>query len=263
MIDRAMSRLRQNDPEKADRLEQLREKDPERFKAELREVMREHFRARHKEGMEPDERPRKPKPPPRRPGEPGEGPRFRGRSEGEHRGKGRPRPGRGGTPMHRLRREFLEWLEKDYPEQAQELAKLKEADPDQYDRTLSLSMKRYQRLFQAVRDNPKMADLLKEDFELKQQRDQILRRLRRAKDDAVRKDLTARLEAVLNERFDVIVQRKQMEYEQLLKKLERLKQQVQKSEAEVNKWKEPDFKNQSIKARVEQLINPKEDFKWD
>ncbi|MHC4156428.1 MAG: hypothetical protein ACYST6_16115 [Planctomycetota bacterium] len=252
MIDRAMSRLRQNDPEKADQLEQLREKDPEKFKTELREVMREHFRARHREGMEPG-----------KPGEHGERPRFRGRSEGDRPGKGRPRRGRTPPSAHRMQREFLNWLEKDYPEKAEQLAKLKEADPDQYDRTLSLTMKRYQRLFHAIRSNPEMADLLREDFELKQKRDKILRQLRRAKDDAVREDLIAQLQAVLNERFDVIVRRKQMEYEQLLKKLEKLKQQVQKSEAEVNKWKEPDFKSQSIKARVEELLNPPKDFKWD
>jgi hypothetical protein len=163
-----------------------------------------------------------------------------------------------------MRREFLEWLEKNYPEQAQQLAKVQEeADTAQYDRTLSLLMKRYRRLFQAVRDNPEMADLLKKDFELKEQRDQILRQLRRAKDASVREDLTARLEEVLSKRFDVIVQRKQMEYEQLLKKLERLKQQVQRSEAEVNEWQKPDFKDQSIKARVKDLLNPPNDFKWD
>ena len=71
------------------------------------------------------------------------------------------------------------------------------------------------------------------------------------------------MEVVLNERFDVIVQRKQLEYEQLLKKLERLKQQVQKSEAQVNRWREPNFKDQSIKARVEELLSPGKDFKWD
>jgi hypothetical protein len=248
MIDRALNRLRETDPERADRLEQLREKDPEKFKAELREVMREHFRARHKEGMGPGERPRlRGRPQSDRPGGPGK-PRRRGR----------------GRPMHQMRREFLEWLEKNYPEQAQQLAKVQEeADTAQYDRTLSLLMKRYRRLFQAVRDNPEMADLLKKDFELKEQRDQILRQLRRAKDASVREDLTARLEEVLSKRFDVIVQRKQMEYEQLLKKLERLKQQVQRSEAEVNEWQKPDFKDQSIKARVKDLLNPPNDFKWD
>jgi hypothetical protein len=254
MIDRAMNRLREENPERADRLEQLRENDPEKFKAELREVMREHFGARHKEGGQAGERPRKRKPAPHRPGEPG---KPRGRVSG------RPRRGRTPPSAHRMQREFLEWLEKNYPEQAQQLAKLKEADPDQYDRTLSLTMKRHQQLFHAIRNNPEMAELLKKDFELKQKRDQILRKRRRAKNDAAKEDLTAQLEAVLNERFDVIVQRKQMEYEQLRKKLERLKQQVEKSEAEVNKWIEPDFKDKSIKARVEELLNPPNDFKWD
>ncbi len=42
-IERIMGRLAENDPEKAKELEQLRQEDPEKFKAELRETMREHF----------------------------------------------------------------------------------------------------------------------------------------------------------------------------------------------------------------------------
>jgi len=249
MVERSMNRLRETDPEKARQLEQLREDDPERFKAEFREVMREQFRRRYREGTEA--------------GSPAEGSRFRSRrpAEGERPGKaGRGRPSR---PSQERHREFLEWLGKNYPEEATKLAKLREQKSDDYDERLGLMLRRYRRVFEAAREHPELAKLLKEDLELKRERDQLLRRIRRAKDEAVRKDLNAQLEQVVSKRFDLIVQRKQMEYEQLLKRLENLKKQVEESEAEVTRWKEPDFKNQSVKARVDELLSAKEDFKWE
>lgn len=50
--ERMMSRLAETNPEKAQELERLREKDPEKFKAELRKAMREQYRSRQsKRGM--------------------------------------------------------------------------------------------------------------------------------------------------------------------------------------------------------------------
>jgi len=251
MINRLMNRLRQDDPEKAEQLEQLRQQDPEKFKIEIREVMRQRFRARHREGIEPNE--------------PGQRPRLRSRRSAEDdrprkASRGARRPPR---PIQERHREFLDWLENNYPDVAKSLAERRETDPENYERRFGLLLRKYHRLFESVRDNPKMADLLKEDFELKQQRDEILRKLRRARDDAARKDLTEQLRQVVNKRFDVIVKRRQMEYEQLLEKLEKLRQQVQKSESEVARWKEPDFKQQSVSTRVEELISAKKEFKWD
>ncbi len=48
-IERIMGRLAENDPNKAKELEQLRQKDPKKFKAELKETMREKFGKRFRE----------------------------------------------------------------------------------------------------------------------------------------------------------------------------------------------------------------------
>jgi hypothetical protein len=249
MIERVMKRLGETDPEKAEQLRQLREQDPEKFKTEIREVMREHLRARHREGMEP--------------GDPGERPRFQRRRPPEGERPGKVGRGRQPRPAQERHREFLEWLGKNYPEEARKLAKLREQKSDDYDARLGLMLKKYRRVFEAVKEHPELAKLLKEDLELKQERDQLLRRIRRAKDEAVKTDLSAQLEQVVSKRFDLIVQRKQMEYEQLLKRLENLKKQVEESEGEVTRWKQPDFKDRSVKARVEELVSAREDFKWE
>ena len=250
MVQRAMDRLRESNPEKAEELEKLRQEDPNRFKTEFREVMREHLRERQREGMGP--------------GEGGKGP-WSGGGPGERSGKSGKGRERGPRMMQERHREFIEWLENNYPEEAQELAKLrdKEGGRVDYERRLGLCRRRYGRLFEATRENPELARLLKEDFSLKQARDQLLAKIRRAQNETARKDRTTQLGEVVNKRFDLIVQRKQLEYEYLLKRLERLKQRVKESETEVAQWRERDFKSKSVKARVEELVTGKEDFKWE
>jgi predicted nuclease with TOPRIM domain len=71
------------------------------------------------------------------------------------------------------------------------------------------------------------------------------------------------LKEVLNHRFDAILKRKQIEYEQLLKKLERLKKEVEQRNAKVEKWKDAGFKNESVKARLEELLGKTDEFKWN
>lgn len=250
MAERVMDRLRETDPEKAEQLERLRQEDPNMFKAELREVMREHFRQRRYEGAGPGER--------------GEGP-WSGGEPGERPDKGGRGRERGPRSMQERHREFIEWLETNYPEEANELANLrdKQGGRADYERRLGLCRRRYGRLFEATRENPELAKLLKEDFALKQERHKLIGKLRRGGDDNARKDLTEQLKQVVSKRFDLIVQRKQLEYEQLLKRLERLKLRVKESEAEVAQWKEEDFKSKSVEARLKELLGGKEDFKWE
>ena len=59
----------------------------------------------------------------------------------------------------------------------------------------------------------------------------------------------------------MIVKRKQIEYEQLSKKLEKLKEQVKRSEAEVEKWE--NVKDKEVKQRLEELISRAEKFNWE
>ena len=68
---------------------------------------------------------------------------------------------------------------------------------------------------------------------------------------------------VVSSRFDLIVKRKQIEYEQLRNRLEKLKKEVEQREAEVEKWKDAKFKNESVKARLEELVSGAEKFQWD
>jgi hypothetical protein len=130
-------------------------------------------------------------------------------------------------------------------------------------RQLAIDMKKYRRIQEVSEENPALAEVLKQNLALNDKCDQLLKQISAAKNDADKKTLTAELEKVLGSKFDLIVKRKQMEYEGLRQKLESLKVEVQKSEANVEKWKGAEFKNSSVKARLEELLNKQEKFEWN
>ena len=165
--------------------------------------------------------------------------------------------------MDRKHGEHFEWMRKNYPEKAKKLTELRQAKPELFKKQLGLSLERYGRIAEAARENPELAKILKESLELKRTRDKLLRKIRAAVDDDEKEELIKQLKEVVSERFDLIVRRKQIEYESLLKKLEWLKKQVEKSEAQADKWKDAKFKNKSVKARIEELMGRTEKFKWD
>jgi len=256
-IERIMGRLAETEPEKAEELAKLREQDPEKFKAELRAVMRLRFRERRGQmgeggfgrGLRAG------------PGGPGPGPGM-GMGSGARTG-----PGQGRGPMAEIlgekNSEYLKWLKENYPEKAEKLAELREEKPELYNRHLGLGMRRYGRIAEAARENPELAEVLKESLELKRTRDELLSKIKTSTDDAEKAELTGQLEEVVSNRFDLILRRKQIEYEGMLKKLEQLKEQVEKSKTEVDKWKDAKFKEERVKTRIEELISRTEKFRWD
>jgi DNA anti-recombination protein RmuC len=241
-IERIMNQLAKTDPEKAEELKQLQAKDPEKFKAELREVMQEQFGKRFRERME--------------------------ERSGQHMKEGGKPFGPGGmrmppdAGMHWRYDKYLDWLKENYAEEAEKLAELREKDANLYSKQLELSLKKYGRIAEAARENPQLAEVLKEDLALKQQQDKLLGQIETA-GDKEKEELVKELKEVLNHRFDAILKRKQIEYEQLLKKLERLKKEVEQRNAKVEKWKDAGFKNESVKARLEELLGKTDEFKWN
>ena len=250
-IERIMNRLKESDPEKAKELETLRAKEPEKFKTELREVMRERFGKRMKEQMGRRER------------------MGRGPAQGMMPAGGPGGPvgfgdKRGGPIKMRERHgEYLDWLGENYPEEAKELADLEGKDPELYGRRVGLGLRKHRRIFEAAKENPELAEALKENFQLTRQQHQLVKKIKAATDEAEKKKLTGELTTVVDKKFDLIVKRKQLVYEQMLKRLEELKEEVKKSETQVDKWKDSTFKSESVKTRVEELISGEEEFSWD
>ena len=160
--------------------------------------------------------------------------------------------------------EFLEWLEKAVPREAQELAKLKEISPDLYAEKFELIRRKYWRIFEASKRNPELADVLLEDLRLQKRRDELVKKIKATQSVRDEKKLVAELQEVVAGRFDLIVRRKQIAYERLIKWLEELRKRIRESRGEITRWRDEKFKNENVKQRMQDLLSetPTE-FKWD
>lgn len=159
--------------------------------------------------------------------------------------------------------DFLEWLQKNVPYEAQELAKLKEKNPDLYAQKYELVTNKYDRLFDESRRHPELAEIIKEDLELKKRREELREKIKTAKSEKERKKLIAELEEVVSNRYDLLVRRKQMAYERLLKWLEELKNRIMESRAEIGRLRDDKVKTENVKKRTRELIEGGTKFSWD
>ncbi len=248
MINRFMDRLKEAEPEKAEELVKLREKEPEKFKEEIKNIMRENFRQMFREQRG-------------RGGFAG-GPEGRGQRGPEGRERG-PRMGGLMARFAEVEEKFLVWLKEDYPEEANKLAEIKEKSPELYERQLHLLWMKYGRIFMIEGENPELAEVLKQQHELNRQRDELMRKIGKAKDEKEKQKLVERLGEVLGKKFDLIVRRKQIAFEQLRERLQELEKQVKESEAKVERWQKPEFKQEQVKNRLAELVGKSEKFEWD
>ena len=267
-IEEFLGQLAEAHPERAAELRKLRKSNPEQFRKELRET----FTERRRVGGHPGDESR---------GEgrggaherPGRGPgRMRGRPEmeagsGPRSGGGRgDRGGRRERWRERIERrhdEYIEWLKKNFPEEAKKLTRLHEKDPEDpeaYIQKVMASRDKFEEIMEAQERNPELAEVLKEELELKRDRAKLLEKIREAKGKQ-RKKLVQKLEEVVNTRFDLIVRKKQLRYEHLLRRLERLQKEVKQREAEVENLKSK--KAQIIQERLEELTSKAEKIDWD
>lgn len=159
--------------------------------------------------------------------------------------------------------DFVQWLKANYPEDEKGLAAVKEKDPQLFIKNSEHLLGKYGRIFDAEMTNPELGAVLKEDLELKDRRDDLVRRLRREKSQAKKQSLGVELQDVVARRYDLIVRRKEIAYEQLQKKLEEMQKEVQRSKEEIVRWQDPKLRQENVRRRIESLTEDKKGFKWD
>jgi len=159
--------------------------------------------------------------------------------------------------------EFLEWLKANYAGEHEGLANLKDKDPTLYVKSFESLMNRYGRIFEADRSNPDLGTVLKEDLELKNARDELLRRIRHERSEAKRQKLGAEFQEVVARRYDLIVRQKEIAFERLLRKLAELQRQIQESKNEIERWKDDSIRQENVRQRVKALTENKVKFRWD
>ena len=219
VINRILKGIQQRDPAKAKQLSELRQKNPEQFKAQLREQGQIELDQMIRERLDARRQDRNAK--------------------------------------------FVEWLKANYPREEQALAKLKEGDPQLYISGFDRLMKQYGYIFEADSSNPELGRVLKEDFELRKREEELVKQIRNEKLEAKQQALGAEFQDVVGKRYDLLVRRKEIAYEQLLKKLDELQKQVRESKDEIGKWRDPKIKQENVKQRTKSRTDNKVRFKWD
>jgi len=159
--------------------------------------------------------------------------------------------------------EFLEWLRKNYSREASDLAKIKTKDANLYNKKFDILWDKYRGIYEAWRRNPELGKVLKDDLAHKKRRDDLIGKIKREKDQKKRNELGVQLHKVVAQRFDLIVRRKQIAFEQLLKRLKDLQEQINESKIDIREWRGEKFKDESVKKRIKDLTEGMPKFKWD
>jgi hypothetical protein len=159
--------------------------------------------------------------------------------------------------------DFLEWLGKAVPREAQELANIKITNPNLYADKFELVWRKYERIFEEGRRNPELADVLIEDLKLKEKREELVKKIKTSRNERQKKLLIAELEEVISKRFDLIIRRKQIEYERLLRWLKELQDQITESRKKMNIWMDKGYKDENVKNRMQDLLEETPGFNWD
>lgn len=248
-IEQILNRIAEKAPQRAEELKLLRKEDPEKFNEQIRAELAK-IQPPSKPGPEGPRgdrdisrrRPTKSPTPVDRP-----------------RTRGQGRPGRWREHMQRRHEEYIQWLEKRYPDEAQRLDELQQNDPEQYFKSVFSSMRKYGRIMDAEKRNPELADILKEDLEIQDLRVELLEQIKQA-DDTKREELVKQLEDLVSRRFDLIVRKKQLQYEDLQKRLQEMQAELKQRQLEVRKLQET--KDKALKERLEELIGQTEKVNW-
>lgn len=156
----------------------------------------------------------------------------------------------------RQRAEFLEWLEKYVPKVAEELTQLEEKEPELYAQKYDLTWHNYRRIYDRAKRSPELAKVLVADLQMEEREEALRRQIRTTENEEDKNELIAQLEEVVSDRYELIVRQKQIEYNQLLKRLEALQNQVKASIQDIEKWKDPENKTKIVNKRMKELTTP-------
>lgn len=248
-IEQILNLIAEKAPQRAEELRQLQKEDSDKFKEQIRAELAK-MRPPEKGGPESLQ--------PGRRSSPRRLPEGAGPPSGRRRG-----PARGGRwreNMQKSHEEYIKWLEKNYPDEAQELEELQEKDPDQYLRSAFASRRKYGRIMDAEKRNPELGEVLKEDLEIQKLCVELLEQIKQA-DGKKREELVKELDGLVSRRFDLIVRKKQLQYQDLQKRLEKMQAELKQRQFEVEKLQES--KEKAIKERLAELIGQNEKVNWE
>lgn len=163
---------------------------------------------------------------------------------------------------NKWREEFLEWLQKAVPDVAQGLADLKDTDTDLYAKKFEIIRDKYRHPFDESRRNPELAEILLAELELDERQEALVKKIKATENEPKKKELMAQLEEVVSNKYDLIIRKRIIAYEFLLKRVKELQKELSKNREEITKWKDDKIKAQNVKERIKELTEKSNTFRW-
>ena len=227
-IDQFLERLSKTNPRRANELKALRTAQPEQFRIQIRDEMTSRF--------------------------------FQSASQSV-RTRPAPDTAAASDPQHPVKPgeellELIAWLEQNFPRQAEEL---KTVPAPSAERIAEL-VGRFEPVMRAEHQNPPLAAIMKDDIAIQMQNDELLMDLQYANEQE-REAIIKELEKLTSQRFDLIVRKREIQYEQLRQRLEKLQQNLEKQKADLDKLKAT--KEKTITDRVQDMVEYTRKANWN
>lgn len=238
-LDQLVKHISQGNGQREKQLRELYNKDRDKFWSEAKEF----FRKQHEEGGL------------------SEGDRRGGPGRGARNGQSGSRSSRWREQLQKRHDDFIDWLKDNFPEVEKDLAQYRENQkPEEYFKRFSAVKDKYEHVMSTQRRNPELASVMKVEIELTDYRNELLNEFHRSDDKKRRKELVKQLTEVVGSRFDLIVRKKQLQFEELHRRLEKLQKELENREKELGNLIES--KDEATKNRVQTLLNPKQKVDW-
>ena len=163
--------------------------------------------------------------------------------------------------MRRRNDEFLEWLKESFPLEAEKFDIAAEKSPETSFRDIMPLMMKYREIFETEKKNPELAELMKNDMELLERRNDILATLKNTDDEQRRQSLESEIRDIVAARFDLILEKRKMRFEELQRRLEELSKEIERQKSELSEL--DNQRDEQIQNRIEQLLSNNSGIQWD
>lgn len=233
IIDQLMTQLESESPALATQLRQWRKDDPFRFVLEIRRIAL----ARN---------PKLARTAPRQP---------KSVLEDSAPAADTVRPGQWRETQEKRIEEFMEWFKTAYPDKAEPLQKIRSSDIEGFLTRISSIRRRFEPLMRAEKRDPALAKVMKKDIELQDLCGDLLSQIASIRDnDKDRRVLIEQLTRVVANQFDIIVQKRRMQYATIESKIQQMQKEVDEQNKQLDQLVQK--KDQLTRDRVKELLNP-------
>ncbi len=155
-------------------------------------------------------------------------------------------------------RGILEWCEKFTPDEAKGIRETKDENFDLYKKRLDSLRNKYRSLYDRPRTSDALMHVLVLDLQLNnKERDLAWQYWNPATDAAKKESILTDLKEVVSNKYDNNVKRREIQYQEIQKEIERLQQMVVSQMNEVNTWKDPTVRENEIQRQINNYKEPR------